>query len=392
LIGLGLLSLPYATRQIGWLPSFVGMLIVALMTVYGIYYAVMAKERFDKMQRDRQQVETAPLGGQVAEGVRQAVGSSKSLDIGLGVFDEVVYEAFGWFGQALYAFSINMCQIGTAICYITVIAESAETLFGLQSGQRVGLLIVIGATLMMLSAVKSLRGIAVLSLCGLLTYLFIFTALLWESSKKLADGTFAETVVMIEKKKPDYSMWFGVVAFAFGGFPIALAVYEDMQKPRHFFRVCGWSYALCAAFYMCFALLGYTCYGTATNEILYFNFTQGSFFFYGSLISISLVLLFTYVLQMVPVWNFLQTCVNDSVHYLLMRAATVIFTILVAYLVPSTAILVEVTGAFAAAIASLCLPPLVYLSMEPRPAWSEYPMAVSLVAFGCLGAMSVFVC
>eukprot|EP00443_Scrippsiella_acuminata_P038938 CAMPEP_0115274908 /NCGR_PEP_ID=MMETSP0270-20121206/55919_1 /TAXON_ID=71861 /ORGANISM="Scrippsiella trochoidea, Strain CCMP3099" /LENGTH=355 /DNA_ID=CAMNT_0002691437 /DNA_START=140 /DNA_END=1204 /DNA_ORIENTATION=+ len=354
--------------KIGSLPAFLGMALVAVMTVYGIFYAVMAKEKFDKVKHQLPQTEQARLSGVDAAAEKNAFGK---LDVGLGFFDEVVHEVFGWAGQALYDFSILMCQVGTAISYVSVIAESSERFFGVPSKRRFEVLLIIGIVLSLLSCVKTLRGIAVLSLCGLLTYLFVFAALIWESTEKVRDGTFASSAVMIQTSKPNYCMWFGIVAFAFGAFPIAITVYEDMQMPRHFFRVCSLSFGMCFVFYTSFAMLGYLCYGVDTEDIIYFNFNKGSFFYSGSLLSICTVLLFTYVLQMVPAWKFAQSCVGETVPYMLVRTVSVAVTVVVAYLVPSTAVLVEVTGSFAAAVASLSLPPLVYLNMEPRPAWSE---------------------
>merc|ERR1712107_227823 len=148
------------------------------------------------------------------------------------------------------------------------------------------------------------------------------------------------------------SAWFGITSFAFGAFNIAIVVYDDMEEPWHFFKVTAWSYFLCWIFYSAVALLGYMHYGSETKEVIYFNFPEGSISREISLVSICVVLMLTYVLQMMPIYNCVQLLSNDVLHYSVIRGTLVALTTYVSYVLPSISICLEIVGALSAAITS----------------------------------------
>lgn len=70
-----------------------------------------------------------------------------------------------------------------------------------------------------------------------------------------------------------------------------------------------------------------------------------------------------------------------------MKALLVAATAVVASFVSSSAALIQVMGAFAAALASFVLPAIVYLCIRPMPIWWEMVLTVALAAFGALGIL-----
>mmetsp|Transcript_7543 Transcript_7543/g.21614 ORF Transcript_7543/g.21614 Transcript_7543/m.21614 type:complete len:418 (-) Transcript_7543:36-1289(-) len=399
LIGLGILNLPYASAQVGWLPSIIGMAVVAAMTVYGIFFAVMAKHKLERNIGDKME----PTGsfGYAMDAAGRDPGSSPTPSEaadrhwGLGCFDAVVFEVLGAPGQALWIFSVLFCQYGCAIAYITVIANSAENFIEEKPTEtadphRVPVLCVIGVVLVAFSMARRLRGVAYLSLAGLLVYVFIFVALLWESATKIHQGTFNRTAKVVRHEHSGFAEWFGIVSFAFGALPVALSVYEEMNKPHDFIKVTTCTFFVCWAIYASFGVLGYLCYGDETREVVIFNFTQGSFLRYGSELTISAILLLTYVVQMMPVFSCLQVFVGTAMHWMMVRTFTVVSTVVVAYFIPDTVTIISICGAFAAAVSCFVLPPIVYMRMEPPPSTAEYLVACGLVVLGGLVLTKTF--
>lgn len=378
LIGLGVLSLPYATSQIGWLPSIVGMAVIAFMTVWGIFFAVMAKDLVD--EGDKEHVCISDRKADNAKDLRVGAGQVT----GLGFFDRIVWQVFGPAGQLVCSLSIATCQFVTAAAYISLVVRSVLSYYP-DRNLYVVVLVAYGLVLLFLSAVRTLRGISVLSLIGLATYVLIFLALLATAVSGGRDSS-APASLMVKNEKPDFGRWFGISAFAFGAFNIAIVVHDDMRHPSHFFWVTSWAFAACWLFYSAFALLGYLVYGEYVKDIIYLSFPEGSFLRNASLLSICVILTLTYVLQMFPLFSSAEQLCGRNAHYLSVRAALVLSTCIFACMFPETTLCIEMAGAICAVISSFLLPPLVYLKLNPYAEVRHYAIGIMLIGLGCFGA------
>jgi len=374
-VGLALLSLPYATKRTGLLSSLLGMAAVGAITVYGIMFAFAAAAKSEKR---RAPTEVTPL----------KVGAGQ-LGCGLGCFDAVVQETLGASGLALWASSVLCYQAGIGVAYVTLVSESMTESLGMGRAHALGVLCV---TLTVLSSVRRLRGIAVLSLAGLLVYLCVFLALVRES-------VFRQRHAMLPTSTPLWgpldseglSAWFGIVSFAFCGLPIALSVHEEMERPQDIVKVACCSNACTWLVFALFATFGYLCYGDETADVIYRNFPAGSYERSGAQAAISVILLLSYSMQLMPVWNCIEARLGDSPHWLVQRTATVILTCVIAAVVPSTLVLIAVTGALAAALSGFVLPALVYMLSEPCPSACDCIAAACLLAAGAIGAAKTIV-
>uniref|UniRef100_A0A7S1M3I3 Amino acid transporter transmembrane domain-containing protein n=1 Tax=Alexandrium catenella TaxID=2925 RepID=A0A7S1M3I3_ALECA len=303
----------------------------------------------------------------------------------LGFFDVVVLRVLGYPGQLLCSLSIAFAQITTVIAYLDTISDSIES-YVLQ-GQRSIVLALIGAVVASLSTVKTLTGVSYLSLMGLLTYLVIFIALVVEAFRYGFDGTLGDSTKALRASGRDYGTWFGISAFAFGGFAIAVVVYDDMKEPRHFYRVVSMTYLAVWLFYTAFALLGYFCYGEHTDEVIYFNFPDNSALKQICVASVCVVLLLTYVVQMMPVYSWAESFSKDIMHYAVVRGIIVLLTLVIALFVRNLVLTITIGGAVASAVSSFVLPPVAYLIVQPRAHWTEWVLAVGLVVLGVGGAV-----
>lgn len=402
LIGLGVLTLPYATKQVGWLVSSVGMALVAYMTVWGIFFAVLARQRLEKAPESHDLASSAhstvPYDPEGAGLLRRRTEYA-SRDVSapgtdgegeeacrIGSFEKVVGYALGAPWQMVFVGSIVVAQFGTGVAYVNVVSAGIESHFP-SADVRLRVLVSLGLLLTVLSTVRNLKGIAVLSVLGLLSYGFIFLGLTAQARTALETGTWGQSVVMVESREPHVGTWFGISAFSFGTFPIAIVVYDDMRDQGSFFTVTAWSFFCCWLFYTCVALLGYFCYGANVEEIIYLNFPVGTLFREGSLAFVCAGLTLSYVLQMWPVFRYAQQ-VCTQLHYSLVRGPLVWLSILIAYALPSTVAVIGIIGSVASAVSGFALPPLVFLALlghwpEPREGF----LAAILVTVGALSVI-----
>jgi len=368
LIGLGILTLPYATKQIGWIPSLIGMALIAYMTVMGILFAVMAK-RCVQASESRAIVESP----------------NEPEDTGLGSFDRTVWRAFGEPGRILCAVCIAATQVVTGIAYVAIIAETLQP--NKDDYRYVVALIVIGAVLTTLSLVRTLQGVSVLSVLGLLVYLFIFGAL----AVQVRHAEDPSSVHAFVWTNPGYGQFFGLTSFAFGAFVIPILVADELGDEKRFIHVCSGSFIACWAFYSTFAMLGYFGYGSRTSDMIYKNFPKNSVQYSGSTISLCIILALTFVLHLLPVYSCAEKALAPwKLHYSIARTCVITLILCFVYLVPSATFVISYIGGVAKVITSFILPPLVYLRVGTDIKMFEIVQAWSVVIFGLLGGIFIF--
>jgi hypothetical protein len=241
------------------------MLMVAGFSMSGVLLAVMAKERLraevKPFQVEEQPVtEKSPLHGP---------------DHGLVcTYDVLIRDVLGVFSQHLFALSLIGGQFATGIVYVKVIAESLG-IYWRESflATYLPIALVVG----LLCMVEKLKGVTYLSMAALGTYAFIFAGLCTSFVQKDSEGTLGATTYMLSPRDRDYGEWFGMTSFAFGAFPVAILVYDDMREPKGFFKITWLSYGITWLFYTAFALLGYFSFGEGVSQVIYFDFPAPPF-------------------------------------------------------------------------------------------------------------------
>lgn len=416
LVGLGILALPYATTKVGWLFSLVGMALIALATAWGIFCCVLSAQLLDGeaasllksglKESYGNDAEAAPEGARAAAaavgGRSPLVGAltlseqlEEPMDTGLGFFDGVVAKVYGRGGQLLCTVCIFMVQFATGVAYVDVIASSVEPYlypyFG-PDGGRTQVLLALTVVLSAFSTVESLQGVAVLSMLAFLVYFWVFGGLISEVATSYATGTLASTRAVHRLSAPHFGAWFGICSFAFGGLPIAMVIYEEMSDPRSFYKVISLAFFVCWVFYSVFAVLGYTCYGASTATVVYFNFAEHSILGAGSVVSVTMMLLLTYVLQMFPIYKCAQIICSkipqlENLSYVRVRTLVVLSTVVVAYVMPNTIVVLDVLGGIAGSITSFILPAAVFLKVKRDASLAEKSMCWLMMVLGGAGGI-----
>lgn len=397
IIGLGIISLPNATKHVGWLPSVLGLGVVAFVTVWGIFFATQARYKLDQLEEEAAAGNSAAA---VSEGQPLVNGSWQDLaDSGCGFFDRIVGKVWGPKAQAIFAASIAFGQFTTCVMYIIVIVQNIESYFpAAHAGSPVliGMIVVLAA----FSLTPTLQGVAVLSGLGLCIYAFLFLGLLVELVRKMQSGTLPESAHMLKHIDTSAGQWFGASCFAFSGFPIAMVIHDEMSNPRAFYKVIISVFFIVWVVYSSFAMLGYHCYGDKTQLLIYFNFEEGSIFRNGSAAALAGILCFSFVVQAMPLYN----CTARALDYAgvgaafgdkgvplpVIRWSVLAATIVCAYVVPSVKVMMDTVGALSGVISGFLFPAVTYLVLSSRDEYLARIRCCIVIAIGVFGCYYSF--
>jgi len=391
-IGLGIISLPEATKHVGSLYSLLGLGLLAFVIVWGIFFSVQSRLKLDKLEEESRHASDARALSEGDPLIHRR--SWQDLpDSGCGFFDKIVGKVFGPTAQGIFTLSIALGQFTTLIIYLIVIVESFNVYFPEHHAEvLVGVVAVLGAFCL----IPTLQGIAVLSALGLSIYAFLFVGLLLEFVHKVNTGTLPPSAVMTKTLDDSAGQWFGISCFAFSSFPIAIVIYDEMINPRAFYNVIMLVFVICWSVYSAFALLGYYCYGDDTNILIYFNFEAGSTFRNGSAGAVACMLCFSFVLQAMPVFSCTARALEHSslaatlgvkgapgpvIRWSVLAATTV-----VAYLVPNVKVIMTTVGAISGVTGGFIFPAFTYLVLSSRDEWMERARCILVVVVGVVGA------
>jgi len=111
IVGSGILTLSYATKQVGWIPALIGMALIAYMTVMSILFACMAKRCVPVSESECMAMLDSP---------------QEFEDNGMGSFNRAVWRAFGEPGRIIYSLCAAVSQGVCGIAYVVIIADAAK--------------------------------------------------------------------------------------------------------------------------------------------------------------------------------------------------------------------------------------------------------------------------
>lgn len=385
-IGLGIISLPMATKHVGWLPSLVGFGILTTLTIWGIFFAIESQYKLDKLEEQ--------------EGDSLMAGSWRNQpNSGIGFFDKVVGKVFGPFAQNLFVLSVVLGQFITLVVYINAIVANLMPYF---SGgvHRILVLTWLAIVLAMLSLIPSLQGVSYLSAAGLSIYTFLFVGLVHELNQKMHDGTLAKHSMVVAAGHSNYGEWFGISCFAFSGLPVAVLVHDEMRNPQQFRNVIIGSYVLIWCLYSVFAMLGFLCYGDDAKTLIYFNFKEDSVFRNGSSAALAGILGFSFVVQAMPVFNYTTEVwaqssgigsklgfqgLPQNLPMPIVRWTVVALSAAVAYSVPSIDALLNGCGGTSGVLVGFIFPACTYFKLSSPDEWLARCRCCAVVAVGVVG-------
>jgi proton-coupled amino acid transporter len=399
-IGLGIISLPEATRHVGWLPSIIGLSLVGFITYGGIFFAVRSRERMDRIEEEAQDVPTqAMTEGHSLIDPRDRPSWKDMPDTGCGFFEKIVGKVWGPSMQYIFSLCIVLGQFTTLVMYLIVITTNFESYFPESHGPAFHALILslVVFVLGIFSLIPTLQGISYLSAIGLSIYAFLFLALFHEYVLKANAGTLPNDARMVvPPTSQGYGEWFGISCFAFSAFPIAMNIHEDMRNPRSFDRVVIFSMVAVWVVYSAFGVIGYLCYGSDTNVLIYFNFPEGSIWRNGSAGALGCILCFSFIVQAMPIfictakaWETSQVGTKiglPGAPLVAVRWTVLALTVATAYMVPDLQVLMDTVGAISGVLTGFILPAATCMRLSSRHDYVENLVCVLIIIVGVMGA------
>ncbi|OAY79213.1 Vacuolar amino acid transporter 1 [Ananas comosus] len=354
LSGVGILSIPYALSQGGW----ISMILLLLIAVICCYTGILLRRCMDSNSL----VETYP-------------------DIGA--------LAFGRRGRLVVALFMYMELYLVAVDFLILEGDNLEKLFpktefhlrGLRIGGKQGFVLIASLVVLPTTWLRSMSMLAYVALGGVLASLVLVGSVFWAGA---VDGVgFREKGVAVN--------WGGIptavslYAFCFSGHSVFPTVYTSMKDRTKFSKVLYICFALCTVNYGLMAIFGYMMYGQSLKSQVTLNLPSGKI---SSKIAIYTTLinpLTKYALLVTPIAEAFEDWFQVSkvrCFSFLVRTILVISTVVVALAVPFFAYIVALTGSFLSSTATMLLPCLCYIKIFKSSKRLGIELAICVVIIG----------
>eukprot|EP00928_Gymnodinium_smaydae_P098512 TRINITY_DN9177_c0_g1_i1.p1 TRINITY_DN9177_c0_g1~~TRINITY_DN9177_c0_g1_i1.p1 ORF type:complete len:436 (-),score=63.54 TRINITY_DN9177_c0_g1_i1:189-1496(-) len=317
MIGAGLLGLPYAFGHVGLPISFPGSLVLALINGLGAVRLLQAKLAMEKRHKQRSIVSGDGTAESDTWSEDDSFGMAGCKDYGLGPCAAVGKQLFGKPGLVFAGVAVLGTQIGIGIAYVVYIGTTLDRMPWFDNQTRLARRIGVCVVLCILSQIRKLSSLAVLSLVALLAYALVVIDLVvrgWEplSAERYITHEDAWTKVDLA----NFESWFGSTIFAFEGIVLAQYVFDSMRLSsiRAFMGVLTWSYGLSWAMFAFVGAYGFLAYGQTVLVPFYLSFPSGVADVVLDKSIIVFVLLLSFALQSFPIFSFVDSIVIRQKH------------------------------------------------------------------------------
>ncbi|KAJ4973710.1 hypothetical protein NE237_006884 [Protea cynaroides] len=360
LSGVGILSVPYALSEGGWL-SLVLLFLIAAAT---FYTGLLIRRCMDADQRIR----TYPEIGELAFGYRGRIVVSVFM------YMELYLVATGFLileGDNLHNLFPNMSlDVG-----------------GLTLGGRDGFIIIVALIILPSVLLDDLSILSYLSATGVLASFIIVGSVFCTGAVDGVGFHGKGRLLNLSGIPTAVSLY----AFCYCAHPVFPTLYTSMKHQHQFSKVLVLCFVVCTMSYASMAILGYLMYGSNIQSQVTLNLPTGKL---SSKIAIYTTLvnpITKYALMITPIVSAIEN--RLPCHYkkepitLLIRSLVLISTVIVALSVPFFGYLMALVGAFLSSTASILLPCLCYLKISGNyRIWGS-----ELVITVCIMLMGVFV-
>ncbi|KAK1605221.1 hypothetical protein QYE76_028894 [Lolium multiflorum] len=338
LSGVGILSIPYALSQGGWL----SVLIFTTIAVICFYTGILLQRCIDSSSL----VKTYPDIGELA---------------------------FGRKGRIIVAIFMYLELYLVAIDFMILEGDNLEKLFpsvnfhvaGLKIGGKQGFVLIFSMLVLPTTWFRSLNALAYVSVGGILASIILIASVAWVGA---FDGIgFHEKGVLLNWAGIPTAM--SLYSFCFSGHAVFPMIYSGMSNRKMFPAVLLLCFIICTLGYGLMGVIGYLMYGDSLMSQITLNLPSRNL---SSSIAIYTTLInpFTkFALLVTPI----AEAIEDSLHVgknkavsLSIRTALVVSTTIVALVVPFFAYAVALTGSLLSGTATMLLPCACYLKIRSR--------------------------
>ncbi|KAF7107710.1 hypothetical protein CFC21_108302 [Triticum aestivum] len=338
LSGVGILSIPYALSQGGWL----SVLMFTTIAVICFYTGILLQRCIDSSSL----VKTYPDIGELA---------------------------FGRKGRIIVAIFMYLELYLVAIDFMILEGDNLEKLFpsvdfhvaGVKIGGKQGFVLIFSLLVLPTTWFRSLSALAYVSVGGIVASVVLIAAVIWVGA---FDGVgFHERGVLVHWAGIPTAM--SLYSFCFSGHAVFPMIYTGMSNRKMFPTVLLLCFIICTLSYGLMGVVGYLMYGESLKSQVTLNLPSRNL---SSSIAIYTTLInpFTkFALLVTPI----AEAIEDTLHVgknkavsVSIRTSLVVSTTIVALVVPYFAYAVALTGSFLSGTATMLLPCACYLKIRSR--------------------------
>ncbi|KAJ3399824.1 hypothetical protein CcCBS67573_g04157 [Chytriomyces confervae] len=262
--GSGILQLPYALNQSGW----IGVALVVFAAFANNYSGkLLIKCLYAKKGK--------------GENGRRLKG-----------FAHIGMEAFGSIGGSLVEVFMFASLLGCPIVYFILTGMNLEYLFGIFS-MKVWMILSSFLVLVPFLMFKTLKEVAILSAFGVLATVVVIGTVIFYSIHDLPLNSGKVTHKFIDPTQ--FASALGSISFSFSGNFIYPEVEASMAEPQKFHQVLSLSMIIISSMYLITAICGYAAYGNTTDSPILNNMPP------GFISNLSVFLITAHVLFAIPI-------------------------------------------------------------------------------------------
>lgn len=387
-LGSGLLVIPYGARCGGMWLSFVGVVLLSLMSNHTLKMVIRIKRAV--IQRNHKNI----------------------------TYDRLGLIAYGKWGHRLTLFAMTMTNLGIAIGYMIFVGQTLDkvaTISGAKASvveplffghTTVSVFLCAAAPFFIgLSLLRSMKRLSATSVVGNIAIAIAIIAVLYSGVKEISENGFADVPAARIETFPTF---FGIMVFSFAIHGIILPMEEAMEHPESAERVCDIGVAIVIVVYSSFSLLGYAAWGDSVAASVLDSLSEVTTV--DKVIKISTgVLLSIAILLTIPLYFFgvfqvvdptvradadnednednIQSSAKGGAGSMgkstCIRVITVLISMLVAILLgPLFSEVVSFVGAFSMSLVVFILPSCFYLKLVPSRGKMDRCVAWGLLVFG----------
>ena len=354
-VGAGLLGVPNAFRQSGWLLGSVTLLSVSVINVYSML--------------------TLPRV-QTALQLRHPNETLQSY-VDLGRF------LLGTHGELVVQVCLGISQAGFATAYIIFIAANLVSIFA-NSLNRFWVCLGCIPGLLILVQFRDLKSLSPFSLLANTSNFLALSAVLFQDYESYEPHN--DTIHMVQ-----FSGFLYVIAitiYSMEGIGLILSLKASCQKPQQFSWLLAVTIACISFFMTIFGTAGYVAFGDLTLAPITLNLTSDwSAVFVKCALCLGLYL--TYPIMMFPIWNIWEQESTPATRRIALRAGVVVISAMVAYKVPNFGKFLSLVGSSICTLLGFVFPTYFHLKVLGKElSYFEYILNICIfIGGGLFGLM-----
>lgn len=368
----------YGFSKSGWVVGIVGLIFVAYLSAYSMKTLIVTSHKVRKLQVVEKDEEEN--GDSVVSREDDADGSIR----------RIAKFTYGTYGVVFCDFVLVSAQIGSAIAFAEFITKSWSDVLHVDSAW---IAMVIAPVLIAVCVLKSMESLEYLGLFGNLTFLFSFIIVL-VFGFGTTQGHF-QSIDVVSTDMGDVSTFFGLVIFALAAQSECMSIerFLPSELQNQYGRILDIAISMAAIIYIAIASLCYAFFGDFTKDVIFDNiqcgegedlkcqaFSNSTVSVLRGIVKIGMACMITVnypftmegALHTVEEWVLGRSarvlCNSPFVEpaAICLRTILVLFTLIIAVVVPDFSFLVGLCGTFSSGLLAFVLPPAFLLALDGK--------------------------